>query len=107
MLPYKGKSWHDNKIYLYAPASIDQGHIVCVLCVCLFVFNFDLCYNFCTVKDTNFIFLLVYSTYDAQTNGTKLNDFVTLTLTFALKSLLPPGGGHSVSQTHLVLGEDF
>ena len=49
-------------------------------------------------------FWCVYSTNHTLSNDTKVNDFVTLTLTFALKivvwTLLPPG--YSISQIHFV-----
>ena len=56
------------KIAFYAPRSNDMGHIVFVLSVCLFVclsvclfvrlsvVNFNLHYNFWTVRDRDFIF---------------------------------------------------
>ena len=101
LMPY-----HD----FYAPGSNDRGHIVFVLSlfvclfVCLSVVNFNLRYNFWTVRDSLHIWH-AYSTNDSLSNDTKVNDLVTLTLTLKLKiafwTLLPPGAYCSVSQTHL------
>ena len=63
----------------------------CFCPVCLSVVNFNLCYNFWTVRDI----WHAYSTNDALSIDTKLIDLVTLTLTLKLKiafwTLLPPG----------------
>ena len=92
----------------YAPGSNDRGHIFFVLSVCLSVclsvVNFNLCYNFWTARDIFHIWH-AYSTNEALSNDTKVNDLVTLTLTLKLKIafriLFPPGSYSSVSQTHL------
>ena len=74
------------------------------LSVCLSVLNFNICYNFWTIRGRNFIFGM-HSTNDSLSNDTKVNDLVTLTLTFALKiaflDFIAAGGIVSVSQTHL------
>ena len=54
------------------------------LSVCLSVVNFKLRYNFWTLRDRDFIWH-AYSTNDARSNDTKVNDLVTLTLTLKLK----------------------
>ena len=68
------------------------------LFICLSVVNFNLRFNFWTVRHI----WHPYCTNDALSNDTNVNDLVTLTLTLKLKIafwiLLPPG--HSVSQTH-------
>ena len=48
--------FNTNRFPFYAPGSNDRGHIVFVLSVCLFVVNFNLRYNFWTVRDRDFIF---------------------------------------------------
>ena len=113
------KLWQ--RVNFYAPRSNDRGHIVFVLfvclsvclsvclpvclSVCLSVVNFNLRYNFWTVRDRDFIFGMHTSTNNALSNDTKINDLVTLTLTLKLKiafsTLLPLGAYCSVSQTHL------
>ena len=63
--------------FLYAPTSIDQGHFVFVLSVCLSVVNFNLRYYFWTIRERDLIFGLhvhVYSTNTALSNDTKVND---------------------------------
>ena len=104
-------SWNITK-YLMSPDRMIEGILIfaCLfvfLSLCLFVCllsTLNLRYNFWTVRDRDFIFgMHAYSTNDALSNDTKVNDLVTLTLTSKLKipfsTLLPPG--HSVSQTHL------
>ena len=65
---------------------------------CLSVVNFNLHYNFWTVKDRDFIFGMhtQYSTNDTLSNNTKVNELVTLTLTFVPKiafyDFVAPGG---------------
>ena len=79
---------------------------VCLF-VCLSVVNFNLRYNFWTVRHRDFIFGMhtPLMTNDTLSNDIKINDLVTLTLTLKLTiafwTLLLPGQGHSVSQTLL------
>ena len=89
----------------YAPGSNDRGHIVFVLSVCLSVVNFNLRYNFWTVRDRDFIFgmhtplmTLIQMTPRSMTLWPWL---LTLKLKIAFLTLLPPGAYCSVSQTHL------
>ena len=63
---------------------------------CLSVVNFNLRYNFLTVWNRDFIFWHAYSNKDALSNDTKVDEIVTLTMTFELKivfflTLLPQG----------------
>ena len=56
-----GQHWCEVSLFIfYAPGSNDRGHIVFVLSVCLFVclsvVNFNIPYNFWTVRDRDFIF---------------------------------------------------
>ena len=51
------------------------------LSVCLSVANFNLCYNFWTVSDRDFIFGMHIPLMHTLSNDTKVNDLVTLTLT--------------------------
>ena len=101
------KPWLEILTFL-CPGLNNQGHIVFVLSdclfvclsVCLFVVNFNIRYNF-WILDRDFN---VYLTNNALSNDTKVNDLVTLTLSFVLNlflTLLLPG--HSVSQTLLFL----
>ena len=62
------------------------------LSVCLSVVNFNLRYNFCTVRDILHIWH-ANSTNDTLSNDAKVNDLVTLTLKLeiAFWTLLPPG----------------
>ena len=90
-------------INFYAPGSNDWGHIVFVLSVCLFcpiclfvclsVVNFILRYNFWTVRDRSRLHILyAYSTNDALSNVTKVNDLMTLNmLTLTLKVIIAVG----------------
>ena len=56
------------------------------LSVCLSVVNFIIRYNFWTARDRERLHIWhAYSTNDAFSNDTKVNDLVTLTLTFKLK----------------------
>ena len=58
------------------------------LSICLSVANFNLRYNFWTLRDRDFIIgmqLHAYSTNDALSNDYNGNDLVTLTLTLKLK----------------------
>ena len=90
--------------YFYAPGSNDWGHIVFVLSVCLSVVNFNLRYNFWTVRDRDFIFgmhIPLMKLNDALSNGTKVND-----LDFDLEAknsfdFVAAGSYWSVSQTPL------
>ena len=51
----------------------------------LSVVNFNICYNFWTVRGKRLYIWHAYSTNDAISNDTKVNDLVTLSLTFMLK----------------------
>ena len=70
-------------IHFYALGSNDLGHIVYVLTVCLSVVNFNLCYN--QRKRKRLHNWYAYSTTDALSIDTKVNDLVTLNLNFVLK----------------------
>ena len=71
---------------------IGGGHIVFVLFVCL-LSTLNICYNFWTVGDRGYMYIIIiwqaYSTNDALSNDTKVNDLVTLTLTFTLVFRFP------------------
>ena len=72
------------------------------------VVNFDLHYNFWTTRDRDFMLIyisFIYSTKDALSSETKVNDIVTLTLTsvlnVAFSDSVVAGDIHAL-QTHLV-----
>ena len=68
--------------YNYAHALINGGHIVFVLSVCLAVVNFNLCYNFWTVRDkTSFMLDMHTPLMPFQLTPRSM----TLTVTFTLK----------------------
>ena len=54
---------------------------VCLSVVCLSVANFNLRYNFWTVRDRDFHIWHAYFTNDVILNNNKVNDIVTLALT--------------------------
>ena len=68
----------------HVPGANDQGYCFCAVClsVCQFVVNFNIHYNFLTVRDRDFIFVMHNN---ALSNDTRVNDLVILTLTFVLK----------------------
>ena len=70
------------------------------LSVCLSVVNFNLCYNFWTVRGRDFIFGMHTSLMmPFWMTPRSMTLWLTLKLKIAFWTLLPPG--HSVSQTHL------
>ena len=97
--------------YIFMPRIECSGtYCFCHVClsVCLFislsVVNFNLRYNFWTVRDKDFIFgIFGMHINDALSSDTKVNDLVTFTLTFVQKKLfeLCCHRGNSVSQTHV------
>ena len=76
------------------------------LFVCLSVVNFNIRYNFWTVRVQRLHIWHAYFTNDTLSNDTKVNDLVTLTLTFALKiaflDFVAAGGIVRVSQHTLI-----
>ena len=99
--PSKCFSWAYRPSDFYAPGSNDRGHIVLsCLCVCLSVClsvcllsTLNLRYKlFETVRDRGLHIWHAYSTNDALSSDTKVNDLVTLTLTLKLKvAFFAPG----------------
>ena len=80
-------------LHFYAPGLNDRGilFLSCLfvyLSVCLSdslsVVNFNLCYNFWTIRDRDFIFGM-HTPLMMPCHDTKVNDLVTLTLTLKLK----------------------
>ena len=84
---------------IFEPGSNDRGHIVFALfvclSVCLSVVNFNLPYNFWTVRDRDFIFGMYTQLMMPFQMTPRSIDLVTLTLTLKLKiafsTLLPQG----------------
>ena len=77
----------------YAPVSNDRGILFssCLffcLSVCLSDVNFNLRYNFWTVREREFIFGNTHSTKDTLSDDNNVNDLVTSTLTLKLKNRL-------------------
>ena len=77
----------------------------CFCPVCLSVVNFNICYNFWTVRGRDFIFGMHTPLIMPFQMTLRSMTFMTLTLTFALKiaflDFVAAGGIVSVSQTHL------
>ena len=77
----------------YAPDRIIGGILfLSCLSVCLSVVNFNLRYNFWTVRDRDFIFGMHTPLMMPFQNGTKFNDLVTLKLKLAFFDFVAAGG---------------
>ena len=94
-------------VYFFMPPDRMIGGILFLSClfVCLSVVNFNLRYNFCTLRDRNFIFGMHTPLMTPFQMTPRSVDLVTLTLTLKLKiafwTLLLLGAYCSVLQTHL------
>ena len=91
--------------HFYASGPNDLGHLLFLSClfVCVFIVNFNPPFNFWTVRERDFMCHIwhAYSTNDALSNDTKVNDIVTVTLTLMLKIAFSDfGSGDIVFHKH-------
>ena len=89
----------------YTPTSIDREHIVFVLSVCLPVVNFNICYNFWTIREKDSVFGIHTPLMKPFTLTSRLMTLWPCLWPLCLKYLFQTllRWGLSVSQTHLVL----